>query len=77
LESVVVSSAGISNTGGLVPPCAPDELSNIRFWNALNGRAFFNNATDFGHVDFYDPGGISDIIEVCQVVSYPKLRCCT
>lgn len=55
---------GISNTGGLVPPCAPDEMSNMRFWDALNGRAWFNNATLFGHVDFLDPGAVIDVIEV-------------
>jgi len=54
---------GISNTGGLVPPCAPDELSNNRFWDALNGRAWFNNATLFGHVDFLDPGATVDVID--------------
>ena len=27
----------------LVPPCAPDELSNLRFYNALNGHAWLNN----------------------------------
>ena len=55
---------GISNTGGLVPPCASDELSNLRFWDALNGPAWFNNATSFGHVDFFDEGAISGLIEV-------------
>ena len=57
---------GISNTGGLVPPCAPDELSNNRFWDALNGRAWFNNATLFGHVDFLDPGATVDVIDVSR-----------
>ena len=47
-----------------MPPCAPDELSNNRFWDALNGRAWFNNATLFGHVDFLDPGATVDVIDV-------------
>merc|ERR1712029_1204766 len=41
----------------------PDELSNNRFWDALNGRAWFNNATLFGHVDFLDPGATVDVID--------------
>ena len=66
--------AGISNTGGLVPPCASDELSNLRFWDALNGHAWFNNATSFGHVDFFDEGAISELIEVhCNYLFYLKL----
>ena len=63
---------GISNTGGLVPPCAPDELANMRFWDALNGKAWFNNATLFGHVDFLDPGAVIDVIEVNSKVHTPK-----
>lgn len=49
-----------------MPPCAPDELSNNRFWDALNGRAWFNNATLFGHVDFLDPGATVDVIDVSR-----------
>ena len=55
---------GISNTGGIVPACAPDELSNLRFWDAFNGRAWLNNATVYGHTDFFDPGAINNVIEV-------------
>ena len=34
-----------------IPPCVPPELGNMRFWDALNGRAWLNNATKFGHGD--------------------------
>lgn len=37
------------------PACAPDELSNHRYWNATKGVGFFINHTDYGHADFQDP----------------------
>ena len=35
----------------------------MRFWNALNGRGWFNNATKFGHADFLCDV-CSDIVDV-------------
>ena len=35
----------------------------MRFWNALNGRGWFNNATKFGHADFLCDL-CSDIVDV-------------
>ena len=52
------------DVGGVVPSCAPPELSNLRFYNALNGQAWLNNATKFGHVDFMNPNIVPAIIEV-------------
>ena len=38
-------------------------LGNMRFWDALNGRGWFNNATKFGHADFLCDV-CSDIVDV-------------
>jgi len=40
----------------LYPPCAPDKLSNDRFFRAMRGPTWLLNATAFGHVDCLDPG---------------------
>ena len=50
--------------GDILPSCAPEELSNARFYNALNGEVWLNNATEFGHVDFMDPEWIPSVAAV-------------
>ncbi len=47
-----------------MPACAPEDLSNRRFYDALKGRAWLNNATAYGHIDVLDAGAFSDIGEV-------------
>jgi len=42
------------NIGNLVPACAPDDLSNTRFYNAMPGNTWFVNATAYGHGDCLD-----------------------
>ena len=42
------------NIGQLVPACAPDDLSNTRFYNAMPGNTWFVNATAYGHGDCLD-----------------------
>ncbi len=37
------------------PPCAPDKLSNLRFYNALRAPKWLLNFTDYGHADMLDP----------------------
>ena len=37
------------------PPCAPDEFSNNRFYDAFFGPTWFINATDYGHGDMLEP----------------------
>ena len=55
-ETNLISNAGHPDfTGGLWPPCAPDDLSNNRFFNALNGPSWFINNTQYGHADLYQP----------------------
>lgn len=42
---------GIGEEGSFYPPCAPDNMSNLRFWDAINGEAWLINATEYGHGD--------------------------
>lgn len=39
------------STRPLFPACAPEELSNERFYNAMRGPIWQFNATDYGHND--------------------------
>lgn len=39
----------------LWPPCAPAELSNARFYDALAGPTWMTNSTKFGHADMSEP----------------------
>ena len=41
-------------TGGLTPACAPEEMSNVRFYDALPGTTWLVNATKYGHGDVLD-----------------------
>jgi len=56
----LVMMAGLDNTPGtniigeLTPACAPDDLSNMRFYNAMPGATWMVNATAFGHGDCLD-----------------------
>ena len=58
------SVPGFNLIGDIVPPCAPEELSNMRFYEASNGPLWLNNATLFGHVDFMDPEWVPTIVSV-------------
>lgn len=48
--------AGVDNLGDLFPPCAPDELANRRFYDALTGPTIIVNTTQYGHIDVFDEG---------------------
>jgi len=56
----LVIMTGLDNTpgsniiGGLTPACAPDDLSNTRFYNAMPGNTWLVNATVYGHGDCLD-----------------------
>ena len=71
---------GIGEEGGLVPPCAPADLSNrrldqnnnnqtdklnIRFYDALPGPSVFLNATAYGHGDILDQLEV-DVIDIIK-----------
>merc|ERR1711970_283190 len=51
---------GLDNTpgsniiGSATPACAPDELSNLRFYNAMPSNTWLVNATAYGHGDCLD-----------------------
>jgi chlorophyllase len=38
----------------MVPACAPNNISNLRFYNAMSGPKWFLNVSKYGHVDFYN-----------------------
>jgi len=59
--------SGIGEEGSWYPACAPDELSNLRFWNALNGEAWLINATLYGHGDMLIEFLADDVIGVSKV----------
>lgn len=40
---------------GVWPPCAPEDLSNNRFYDAMPGATWSVNATDYGHGDMLEP----------------------
>lgn len=46
------------------PPCAPAELSNTRFYDALAGPTWMTNSTDFGHADMSEPAVLKHVQEV-------------
>jgi len=52
--------------------CAPDKLSNQRFFNAWSGPIWMANATQYGHMDLNDPSvsGIGGVI--CASDKEPK-----
>jgi len=41
-----------------------DDVSNLRFWNAINGEAWFINATQYGHGDLLIEFLSDDVIGV-------------
>ena len=55
---------GIGEAGSWYPACAPDNLSNLRFWDALNGEAWLVNATSYGHGDILWEFLADDVIGV-------------
>eukprot|EP00756_Hemistasia_phaeocysticola_P013680 Hpha_TRINITY_DN15295_c3_g11::TRINITY_DN15295_c3_g11_i1::g.68473::m.68473/K08099/E3.1.1.14; chlorophyllase len=44
------------HASALEPPCAPDNLSNDRFYDAWRGPIWEVNATQMGHADLLNPG---------------------
>jgi len=55
----LVLTAGLDNVkgmdaGAIVPACAPNDLSNKRFYDAFPGDSWLVNATYYGHADNLD-----------------------
>ncbi len=42
------------HNGPLWPACAPEDLSNQRFYDAFRGPVYMINATEYGHIDVND-----------------------
>lgn len=68
------SVPGINIVGDIIPSCAPPDLSNMRFYEALQGPVWLNNATQFGHVDFMNPEVVPIIIEVLKRTQFNELK---
>ena len=52
LTTVIIRATPINKNQGHVF-FRPEDVSNLRFWNAINGEAWFINATEYGHADVY------------------------
>jgi len=57
--------AGLDPIPGTIinPACAPANLSNERFYEAMPGNRWFMNATIYGHVDFFEQDFV-DLVDV-------------
>ncbi|XP_069193838.1 uncharacterized protein [Procambarus clarkii] len=65
-------AAGLDNVPGVSGyPCAPDEISNDRFYEAMDSSSqrWSINATKFGHGDFLDPL-YQEALEVLEFCGY-------
>merc|ERR1711935_1167274 len=62
------STPGMDHTGGIVPACAPQDLSNDRFFNAMTGPTLLINTTDYGHIDCMDQA----FIDVVGAINFCK-----
>jgi len=64
----LVIQAGLDPVPGkpFYPACAPANLSNTRFYDAMPGNRWFMNATAFGHVDFFE----QDFIDTVEAISF-------
>merc|ERR1711970_225650 len=62
------SLPGIDNIGSLMPACAPEDLSNDRFYEALTGPTVLVNTTEYGHIDCLDEGMLDmlEMIHFCK-----------
>lgn len=51
----------------ILPACAPDALSNERFYNSLPGPTWMLNFTHYGHGDFLDDFAVKYIVStICK-----------
>lgn len=52
----------------VLPACAPDSLSNERFYNSLHGPTWMLNFTHYGHGDFLDNFAVKYIVStICKI----------
>ena len=62
------SLPGMDNLGGLMPACAPIDLANDRFYDALTGPTVMINTTEYGHVDCMD----DDFLDIVEMIHFCK-----
>ncbi|RNA13625.1 Chlorophyllase, partial [Brachionus plicatilis] len=52
---------------GIIPACAPDALSNKRFYDSLPGPKWMLNFTHYGHGDFLDDFAVKYVVStICK-----------
>ena len=62
------SIPGMDNLGSLMPACAPEDLANDRFYDALTGPSVLINTTDYGHIDCLD----DDMLDMLESIHFCK-----
>jgi hypothetical protein len=70
---ILLATTGLANVPRFkgLPPCAPKNLSNIRFYDSLAGPIWNLNFTDYGHVDFFDENVILFLIDmIIKLINY-------
>ena len=60
------SIPGIDNLGALMPACAPEDLANDRFYDALTGPTLLVNTTAYGHIDCLD----DDMLDMLEMIHF-------
>ena len=60
------------------PACAPNNMANSRFYDAMSGPKWFMNVSKYGHCDFYDTSAKKMSNMVCptckQHCNFPEYR---
>lgn len=62
------SIPGMDNLGDLMPACAPKDLANDRFYDALTGPSVLINTTAYGHIDCLD----DDMLDMLEMIHFCK-----
>lgn len=63
------SVPGLEIPKGLTAPCAPEELSNRRFYDGMIGPTWMVNATGYGHADLLEPG-LVDLVDELKYCAF-------
>lgn len=65
----VSCNLGLEIPKGLTAPCAPEELSNRRFYDGMIGPTWMVNATGYGHADLLEPG-LVDLVDELKYCAF-------
>ncbi|CAF0801478.1 unnamed protein product [Rotaria sp. Silwood1] len=77
--SVLIISSGPDGKPAYsgLPACAPNNMSNDRFYECLPGPKWLLNSTDYGHADMFDDVARTAMNTVCATCSQlPMLTTC-